>query len=32
MLKQLDTLKDLIPDSANVNKGSERGNYMLDWS
>ena len=32
MHKQLDTLKDLIPDIANVNKGSERGNYMLDWS
>jgi hypothetical protein len=32
MHKQLDTLKDLIPDTANVNKGSERGNYMLDWS
>jgi hypothetical protein len=32
MIKQLDVLKDLIPDTANVNKGSERGNYMLDWS
>lgn len=32
MLKQLDKLQDLIPDSQNVNKGSERGNYMLDWS
>ena len=31
-MKTLEKLQDLIPDSQNVNKGSERGNYMLDWS
>lgn len=30
--KQIKTIKDLTPDRANVNKGSERGAYMVDWS
>lgn len=30
--KQIKSIKDLTPDPANVNKGTERGNYQLDWS
>ena len=32
MIKNLEHLDDLTPDTANINKGSERGGYMLDWS
>lgn len=31
-VKTLQRIEDLTPDTANVNKGSERGAYMLDWS
>lgn len=30
--KQIQSITDLTPDSANVNKGTERGNAQLDWS
>lgn len=30
--KQIKSIKDLTPDPANVNKGTERGAYMVDWS
>lgn len=30
--KTIESINDLTPDSANVNKGSERGAYMIDWS
>jgi len=32
MAKALRTITDLTPDPANVNKGTERGHYVLDWS
>ncbi len=32
MAKALKTITDLTPDPANVNKGTERGHYVLDWS
>lgn len=30
--KTITKIKDLTPDPANVNKGSERGHFQLDWS
>lgn len=30
--KIIKTIRDLTPDQANVNKGTERGAYMVDWS
>lgn len=30
--KKIERLEDLTLDSANVNKGTERGNHQLDWS
>lgn len=30
--KKIKNLADLTPDPANVNKGSERGHFQLDWS
>ncbi len=30
--KQIKEIGDLTPDPANVNKGSERGHFQLDWS
>jgi hypothetical protein len=30
--KQINKLADLTPDAANVNKGTERGAYVIDWS
>jgi hypothetical protein len=30
--KQIKSIKDLTPDPANVNKGTERGHFQLDWS
>lgn len=30
--KQIKTIADLTPDRANVNAGTERGAYMVDWS
>lgn len=30
--KNISTINDLIPDPANVNKGTERGHYVIDWS
>lgn len=32
MAKQIKTIADLTPDSANVNKGTERGHYLIDYS
>lgn len=30
--KKIEILSDLRPDRGNVNKGTERGNFQLDWS
>lgn len=32
MTKTIKTIADLTPDSANVNKGTERGHYLIDYS
>lgn len=32
MAKQIKTIADLTPDRANVNKGTERGHYLIDYS
>lgn len=31
-LKQIKSVEDLTPDPANINKGTERGKHILDWS
>jgi hypothetical protein len=31
-VKRITTISDLTPDGANVNKGTERGHFQLDWS
>jgi hypothetical protein len=30
--KQIKSISDLTPDASNVNKGTERGHFQLDWS
>lgn len=30
--KAIESIKDLTPDIGNVNRGTERGNFQLDWS